>query len=285
MAYWIFKLADQKLYPDVHGSKYVYDNTHSVRVRAGDVFLYLDKSTGYSFTATGVISRITQRDPTASEAARNAKVRAVFTAHLSDVVEFSGPLSISPATKLGRVNRAKLGILDANLLGWSQSMPLLSESWYQAIMDFAQEKRIIPSAPEIKGNYSVPDKWAMTKIRQAAARFSNDVCDRHGGICVVCGTKVPGMVDAAHISPYAADEENRANAANGICLCTFCHRAMDRRLIAIAPNGELLIAPEINDNIAMAHFKAIDANTRRMWLSGVEAKFLELTVKWFNECH
>ena len=44
MAFWIFKISDQELYPDVLGEKYVYDNTHSIRVKSGDVFLYLDKT-------------------------------------------------------------------------------------------------------------------------------------------------------------------------------------------------------------------------------------------------
>ena len=43
MTYWIFKVADQELYPDVPGGKYVYDNTHSTRVQRGDLFNELPK--------------------------------------------------------------------------------------------------------------------------------------------------------------------------------------------------------------------------------------------------
>jgi hypothetical protein len=253
-------------------------------MRPNDVFIYLDTSLGYSFTGTGRILKLTERKPIPSEAARTAKVKTVFTAHLGDYIEFSQPLSISPVKRNGRANRAKLGINDANLLGWSQSMPRISEEWYNAIIDLAQDNRIIPSMPPSDGDYSVPDKWGRTRIRQANARFSDDVLARHGGACAVCGTKVAGMVDAAHISPYAADEKNRANPSNGICLCTYCHRALDRRLIAITPDGELLISNNINDPIASAHFSAIDAATRRNWLKDVNADFLQLTVKWFNEC-
>ena len=53
MAYWIFNVAQQELYPDVAGKEYVYDNKHSTCVVAGDVFLYLDKEEKYSFTGTG----------------------------------------------------------------------------------------------------------------------------------------------------------------------------------------------------------------------------------------
>jgi hypothetical protein len=61
MTHWIFKVADQGLYPDEPGEKYVYDNTHSVRVARGDVFLYLDTSKQYSFTATGIVHKLTAR--------------------------------------------------------------------------------------------------------------------------------------------------------------------------------------------------------------------------------
>src|SRR5262245_36413806 len=118
MAYWIFKLAEQELYPDIHGNTYVYDNTHSVRVKADDVFLYLDKRAGYSFTATGMVGKVQERSPSAIESKRTSKVRTVFVAHLTDVIWFKKPLSISSQTKVGRRNRAKLGIVDVNLLGW-----------------------------------------------------------------------------------------------------------------------------------------------------------------------
>jgi hypothetical protein len=88
MAYWILKVARQSLYPDVFGERYVFDNTHSVRVEAGDVFLYLDKTTEYSFTGTGLIRRVSSRQPSLQEAERSNRVRIVFTAHLADVIRF-----------------------------------------------------------------------------------------------------------------------------------------------------------------------------------------------------
>ena len=152
MAYWIFKTAEQELYPDIPGDKYVYDNTHSIRVCAGDNFLYLDKRSRYSFTAAGVINRLSSRTPTAKEKQRTAKVTKVFTAHLSDVIWFETPLSISPTVKEGKKNRALLGIQDANLLGWSQSMPALSEAIFQKILDLADIKTPAAS-PDMRLEY------------------------------------------------------------------------------------------------------------------------------------
>jgi HNH endonuclease len=283
MTYWIFKLAKQELYPDIHGDQYVFDNTHSVRVQADDIFIYLDKREGYAFTATGTIKKLIKRAPTPAEAKRTSKVRTVFTAHLADLIWFEKPLSISPQTKGGKSNRAKLGIVGVNALGWSQSMPALNEAMYQAIMDLTQAKKLALQSTINEHDYSVPDAWGKTKIRKAVARFSNTVFERHGKKCVVCGTQLEEVIEAAHLSPYAADKNNRANPANGVCLCTYCHRALDRRLIAICPDGRLLISSTIDDPIALTHFQRVTTGTRKQWLNGVEPVFLELTVMWFKQ--
>jgi hypothetical protein len=283
MAYWIFKVADQEHYPDVLGEKYVYDNTHSVRVKSGDVFLYLDKSKGYAFSATGMVRSVSKRQPTPLEAQRTPVVRTVFSAHFADVIWFRHPFSISSTTKAGRSNRARLGIIDVNLLGWSQSMPSLSESMYRAILDLVNADNLIVLAAVDGENFYVPDSWGETKRRKVMTRFAEAVMARSSSTCVVCGTSQPGVVDAAHRSPYASDPQNRANPANGVCLCTFCHRALDRRNIAIQPTGELLVCESIADAVAKNHFERLHSDTRKPWLSGVSQEFLNLTVQWFKE--
>ena len=281
MAIWIFKVSDQDLYPDDLGHKYAYDNTHSVRVKNGDTFLYLDKTQGYAFTATGTVRRLNERKPTQKESSRTSKVRVVYTAHLSDVFWFSKPLSISPTTKEGKRNRAQLGIIDVNLLGWSRSMPSLSEAIYSSIIDLAELKRLLPKAKT--DDFSVPDNWSKTKSRPAMTGFTEPVLARSSSKCIVCGTSLPGLVEAAHLSPYATDIKNRANPANGICLCKYCHRALDLRLIAITPEGELFVASEITDPVAVFHFAQLAADERKSLLVGVDPTFLNLTVQWHRE--
>jgi hypothetical protein len=284
MAYWIFKTAKQDLYSDLAGEKYVYDNRHSVRVENGDVFLYLDKRSDYAFSGTGIVKRLSQREPSSQESQKTQKVRTIFTAHLSDVIWFKVPISISPNTKAGRRNRAMLGIVDVNLLGWSQSVPSLSESMYDSVLDLAEVDKLIPLATkDDAGDFSVPDSWGKTKKRRVMTRFSDAVMRRSDSACIVCGTRQFGVVDAAHLSPYASDQQNRANPANGVCLCTFCHRALDRRIIAIYPSGDLLVCPSVTDPIAKQHFTRLDAETRKVWLTGVNPEFLELSVQWFKE--
>jgi hypothetical protein len=93
------------------------------------------------------------------------------------------------------------------------------------------------------------------------------------------------LTEAAHLSAYSTDKENRANPENGICLCVFCHKALDRRLIAIFPNGDILISNMISDKIAKQHFSHLNATQRKPWLNGIDDTFLELTVERFCEAN
>jgi hypothetical protein len=282
MATWIFKIAKQELYPDEAGVKYVYDNTHSIKVKKGDHFLYLDKSRKYSFTAVGAVKRITERSPTAKEASRTNSVRTVYTAHLGDVQWFDTPLTVSTTTKEGRSNRARLGIVDVNLLGWSHSMPNIGESIFDAILSLCEIRVEEEDTVEV-GDFSIEDKWSKAKVRKHLTRFRKTVLERSGFRCVVCGTNVLPLLEAAHLSSYATDVRNRANPANGVCLCKFCHAAMDNRLIAINEDGTLLVSNSISDPIAELHFSNLSSRERVEFLKGVDPRFLQASLVFYNE--
>ena len=283
MTYWIFKIADQELYPDIPGKKYVYDNRHSINVCPNDVFIYLDKRDGgYAFSGTGYVSKIEDHPPANNEQQQDSRIRTIYTALINDMVWFNKPLSISPRSKEGRRNRSRLGIIDVNLLGWSQSIPNIGETMYTNILDLAQEHKLIPDT--ILGNvgFLVDDSWGKVRRRGKMARFSEAVLQRHMYRCAVCGTQFKPVLTAAHLSPYATDKKNRANPKNGICLCTFCHAALDKRQIAIKVTGEITVNPEINDALAIKHFTGIDPEVRVNWLSGIDIEFLRLTEKLYS---
>lgn len=160
-------------------------------------------------------------------------------------------------------------------------MPPLSEAMFAAIVELVELRGLMPTATE--EDFSVPDAWSKSKARPVMKRFTTVVVNRSNGVCIVCGTGLEGIVDAAHLSPYATDVKNRANPANGVCLCKYCHRALDLRLIAITPAGELLVAPDIIDLVARFHFDRLTPDVRRRLLTGVDPHFLTLTVEWHKE--
>jgi hypothetical protein len=154
-------------------------------VKDGDEFLYLDKKQGYSFTASGVVDRVSTRQPTERESRSAAKVRDVYTAYLTELLWFASPLMVSPVTKAGRKNRAVLGVVDLNLLGWSQSIPQPSDAMFSAIFALA-EPAPDSNTPTSPTEFSVEDGWAKTKVRRALAKLRPTLFDRHSRTCAVC---------------------------------------------------------------------------------------------------
>ena len=279
MAYWIFKLSDKSIYPDKDLEEYVYHNTHSVKVAAGDYFVYLDKrEKKYAFTTTGKIKKVETREPSKDNLDKNPKVE-VFVALLHEVSEFPKPLSIKKDIE-GLSNRARLGFKDVNKMGWSISIATLEEVMFNAILELADPNKLITATPAPEGDYTIEDKWVESKKRAYLKAFSNQVKQRSDNQCIVCGSKLKGLMEAAHLSPYAADKKNRANPANGVCLCRYCHRAMDLFCIAIMPDGNLLVNPEMKeDPVANFHFNQISAKQRKGWLLGVSEEFLSGAVE------
>lgn len=280
MNFWIFKVSDSGPYPDVPGELYVYDNTHSVRVRHGDEFLYLEKgSARYAFTGAGRVAKLTPRRPKSHER-HSRRVEQVFTAHLQDVVWFSRPLDISSQTLSGRRNRLLLGLpADVNSIGWSISMPRVPRDLYIRLLDEALKSERATSAEAAtgeKGNgWRIDDRWSLARVRRRLSLFRRAVLERHLYTCLMCGTRLRAALEVAHIRRYAADPDNRGNPANGICLCKFCHSAFDAGEVVLLPNGSVhTIGEAQDDEVAQFHFSSVSPSTRRRRLAGVDPRFL-----------
>ncbi|MGH9941737.1 MAG: HNH endonuclease [Pyrinomonadaceae bacterium] len=87
----------------------------------------------------------------------------------------------------------------------------------------------------------VPRQRVVRTIAQnyREASFRRRVLSAYAHACAVCGVQLK-LVDAAHIIPVY-DPQSTDKTSNGICLCALHHRAMDRALIAVAPDYRILI--------------------------------------------
>ena len=275
MTLWIFKQSEQEQYPDESGRTYVYDNRHSVRVAAGDSFVYLDKRTrGYGFTGHGTVTRVLMK-ASGSSGADQSKISRIYTAELGDFVQYARPLDIRPASVEGKRNRASLGITDVNKLGWSRSIAQISPDMYSSIVELAYRRHCITIAPPDAQEYAVPDAWSFVRRRHSVERFKETVLVRQGFACAICGTALREVLDVAHISRYSTDVKNRANPANGIGLCAYCHRAFDGGVFRLYENGVVLAADDLSsDPVALAHLSSISVEARCRLLSGIDAELL-----------
>jgi hypothetical protein len=278
MSFWIFKVSDQGAYPDTAGREYVYDNTHSVRVAGGDEFIYLEKSgVRYGLTGAGYVSKVSRRRAIADEQ-RSVKVEQIFTAHLADVAWFSKPFDLSARTKTGRRNRRAVGLPDdLNAFGWSISMPKVERELFLQLLDASLDsghRSLSMVDDSLDADWNVEDSWSLVRTRCRMQRFREAVLARHNYTCVVCGTRLRAVLDAAHIRSYAANPKQRANPANGICLCSFCHGAFDGGELLILPDGSLRFSSDLRDEIALMHFSVVSADQRLVRLKGIDEQLL-----------
>jgi len=275
MRFWLFKVADQNLYPDRPGHQYVFDNTHTTRMSSGDEFIYLDKrSRQYQLTGAGRIARLTSHAPVPSER-RTPRVQRVFTAQLDEVVWFSTPLDLRPNTEAGRSNRLRLGLPeDVNAIGWSFSVPRLTRDLFMRLLDAALNMSGVRPPPSSDLEWEIEDSYSVVRTRTRLNVFRAAVLRRHNYRCVVCGTTHRDVLDVAHIRSYATDRRNRANPGNGLCLCRYCHALYDAHEIAILPTGELWVRQGYPDPILRTHLTAVEPSERKRWLVGVDSSFL-----------
>ena len=275
MTCWIFKLSEQEQYADQQGQTYVYDNRHSVRVAAGDSFVYLDKrSGGYGFSGHGTVTQVLVEKTEAGELGQ-PRLSRVFTAELGDFVKYIRPLDIRPASAEGKRNRASLGITDVNKLGWSRSIAQVNPYIYVSIVDLAYRRSCIEIAPLDTQDFTVPDVWSHVRRRHSLETFRRTVLLRQGFACAICGTTLREVLDVAHISRYSTDVKNRANPANGIGLCAYCHRAFDGGVFQLHENGAVSVRDGLeSDAVAMAHLSNLSVEARLRLLEGIDSELL-----------
>lgn len=274
MTFWIFKLSGQEQYKDEHGQTYVYDNRHSVRVADGDSFIYLDKrSSGYGFTGHGTITKVLMREVEVKDSSQS-KIKHIYTAELSDVVQYVRSLDIRPNRSEGRKNRSALGIANVNKLGWSRSIAQISLDMYTSIIDLAYRRQCYVVTPICGKDYTVPDAWSFVRRRHRVKQFKEAVLLRQDFTCAICGTTLREVLDVAHISRYSTDVKNRANPANGIVLCAYCHRAFDGGVFRLHETGCVSVAHPDLDLVALTHASNLSPKERMDLLNGVDTELL-----------
>lgn len=76
--------------------------------------------------------------------------------------------------------------------------------------------------------------WAEVARRQGQAAFRRDLFDAYDGACAISGTRVPDVLQAAHLTPYNGPNTN--HVTNGMLLRADLHTLYDLKLITINPD-------------------------------------------------
>ena len=147
----------------------------------------------------------------------------------------------------------------------------------ERIIEHAYRARIVEVPEPELSDHKVLDTWSFVRTRHNQERFKETVLNRQNHMCAVCGTTLREVMEVAHVSTYASDIQNRANPANGIGLCAFCHRAFDRKVFLLTERGEVLYRSGLKwDQMAEAHMAGLSEDARLRLLDGVDKGFLRM---------
>lgn len=123
----------------------------------------------------------------------------------------------------------------------------------------------LPEAIPWSGETSVE---TLVKVRRGQAFFRKAVLGSYEGRCCMSGIGEPLLLLASHIVPWARDEANRLNPANGLCLSALHDRAFDQGLITVDADYRVKVAPVL---------KAQGDNPlAKDWLLGLEGQRIRL---------
>ena len=289
--YWILKVGKQNIYKDTLGKEYIFDNTHSIKLKSGDYFIYLSTlKSRYEFIGYGKIESLETRRPKGNEV-RNAKVKAIYIASLSDLCWFGEGLDFS--VEKGQLNRSAVGI--SKVLNWGRSIIKLDEELFRRIINLAQpgDSSSRPPLESIVKKGSPGRKWSkIRKVseaidvlnsiedkefepnsfedarkkafrsiaqRQGQTKFRKDLLEAYESKCAITNCDVERALQAAHIYPYRGKETNIVT--NGLLLRSDIHDLFDLGLITIDTTD---MSVRLHDSISTSSYGKLQGKPLRL---------------------
>ena len=99
-----------------------------------------------------------------------------------------------------------------------------------------------------------------TRVNQSV--FRQMVLVNYNTRCAISGIDIPQLLLASHIIPWSANEKERLNPENGICLSPLYDKAFDKGLIGINTNYEIILSKDLKTkstaSFYSSHFALIE---------------------------
>jgi hypothetical protein len=108
-----------------------------------------------------------------------------------------------------------------------------------------------------EGNAKREIVWQLIKKRRGQSAFRKNLMRRYGKQCMVTGSDVAAVLEAAHIDPYLIQAHN--HAGNGLLLRTDIHTLFDLDLLGIEP-GSLRV--ELHPDISAEYRSVVSKKLR-----------------------
>jgi len=155
-----------------------------------------------------------------------------------------------PAFTGGQYAKVRADKLDA-LLGWVKQQGFDTFTDYcsacktnkDALLAAALSPQLVaPGTAESPGQ---DDAWRelVVRVRQGQSKFRTKLLDAYGGRCAVTGTKLPLLLEAAHIAPHATG--TNYHVTNGLLLRADIHTLYDLNYLSVDPSGQVHLLREL----------------------------------------
>lgn len=121
-------------------------------------------------------------------------------------------------------------------------------------------------------NLKGENKVREVKVRVNQSVFRQIVLANYTGKCAVTGIDIPELLVASHIIPWAENNHERLNPANGICLSTHFDTAFDKGLIAFDEQYKLQLSRRLKEYTTRTYYQ--------QWFQQFEGKALIKPAKY-----
>lgn len=182
-------------------------------------------------------------------------------ASLDPVVTETGRKGLSGASKLDQI------VFDRFSSDWT-SLVDETEAVWNNIADLKPTSVLNDVTMPYKFKYyeGPSEAKSLSRIRLGQSFFRRAVLANYDDRCCVTGISDPRLINASHIKPWAIDEKNRHNPANGIALSATFDRAFDQGLMAINCDGQISFSAQLLE---------LDCDRTRQYFSRYEGRLIE----------
>lgn len=147
---------------------------------------------------------------------------------------------------LGNASRADKAIWNEFSADW-EGLAVESE---MHLNDMVKKGGFVVSESKEEDDFDEASYVGATKAVQIQARirqsfFRKAVLSSYRQRCCITSISEPRLLVASHIVPWKADEKNRLNPRNGLCLSALHDKAFDRGLITITDKFRVQVSPAL----------------------------------------
>jgi len=140
-----------------------------------------------------------------------------------------------------------------------ESEKVLAQFEHQTIEQKYQHE--LPDLKYVAGE----ERTSYVKTRVNQHFFREMVLSNYNSSCAITGISIPALLVASHIKPWAVDQQQRLNPANGVCLSALYDKAFDRGLITIDTSYKVLLSQQVKEyttkEFYMTHFGEVENQT------------------------